>query len=257
MVAPALDKTKESKNARRNRLLFEALIALRKHPNNEAIKEQWILAARDLTQAVFVLQFASMRLSPDRDDLEQAALLEFHRIGHKLAKFTKTMDSTRLFRVLYSVARFSMLKELARLRKHSDGKVAETEEILRAAEAEDPLAFNQSDEEDIVDVETLGDSASVFDFKPFEKTLFLDEHFPGVVLDMIKESNIYQNTELSAAVNFCAIQFLRGRTPSPSLVKAVWKCDAKQVIAYAEHVVRLAILKLGDQPHIMEAVLHA
>lgn len=253
-MAVAVDK-KETKAARRNRLLFGALTELRKRPSEES-REKWILAARDLTQAVFTIQFASMRSSPDRDDLEQAALLEFHRIGHKLAKFTLTMDPARLFRVLYSVARFSMLRELARLKKHSDGKVAETAEMLRETEAEDPLAFNQSDEEEVVDVESLGDSASVFDFKPFEKTLFLDEHFPGVVLDLINEVNIHRNTELDGAVVFCAIQLLRGRVPSQSLVKSVWKCDAKYVISYAEHVVRYAILKLGDRPEIMEAVLH-
>jgi len=234
----------------RNLTLFYALQDLRKAPRSVKRSEVWIHAAIDLTKAVFVVQFASMRNSPDREDLEQAALLEFHRSAKKLAILTDTLSPDILFRVLYSVAKYSMFRELARLKKGSllsygtaqseddEGDFPEEEHLMRVA-----LSLSEEDvsDDDAVEPHEVNNS------DPMMQEMFLEESFPTAVVKAVDSLNIYALTPWGEAVRFSAFQRLRGRFPSPTLIRSQWKPpDPFFIIQYGEHLARNAILQVPE-----------
>jgi hypothetical protein len=239
----------------RNLALFNALRELRKTPRSPRRREEWITAAIDLTKAVFVIQFASMRSSPDREDLEQSALLEFHRVADKLAVLTDTLPPDVLFRVLYSVAKYAMFRELARLKK---GSMASFTENMSRDER------NDEEKEFVEDEEAMRVALSLDDPLPeppveahelpetrhedhLEKTVFMETILPDALLSALDDANIYALTPWGSVVRFCAIQRLRGRFPSPSLIKAYWHVpDPFLAITYGDHVARHAVLRVPE-----------
>lgn len=174
--------------------------------------------------------------------MEQAACLVFHKVADKLALLTDTLSPDVLFRVLYSVAKYSMFRELARLKKGSllsYGSPQEEEDF--SEEMKIALAL----EEDNVGEDV--DSPKTVDVDRIEHETLIGESLPEAILFAIDEVNIYIRTPWGEAVKFCAVQRLCGRFPSPSFVRNYWKPpDPDLVIMYGEHVARNAILRVPE-----------
>jgi len=228
----------------RNQKLWNALRRIRQTPRSQAAREEWIYAAIDLTKAVFVVQFASMRNSQDREDLEQAALLVFHKVANKLSLLTDKMSPDILFRVLFTVAKYSMFRELAQLKKHMVFSEAKTTEDENSEDYCTKIALSLS-EEDVSEDESV-EPHEVFDDDPLERAAYFAETLPAALLVVISRQNLYEDTPWGPVVKFCALQRLRGRYPSMSFVRAYWRPpDPLLAAAYGEHLARSAVLNIG------------
>jgi hypothetical protein len=219
----------------RNAELFKALLEVAKAPNDDAVRERWILAAQDLTRAVFKIQFMSMKNSPDKEDLEQAALLEFHRVAVKLSALTETYTPDSIFRVLYSVAKFSMLRELARLRRHSPGDSEDTDSPKRVEEL--------PQESDPAYPQHPGHYAEI---EGHSRARFMANSFPAQVVNEVNRLNLYTKTQWGPSIRFCAFQRLRGKYVSPEFVKTMWKPpDPDLVVTYSDFLARAVIFNVS------------
>jgi hypothetical protein len=223
---------------RRNQTLFDRLVDLKKDPFNPTVQNSWIEAAADLVTAVLKIQFSSQVDGPDSEDLQQAALLEFHRVGLKLAALTEKTGPDNLFRILYSVAKFSMLRELTRLHrgfyKPSENRVDLDSVIELDCDSGHPYVESTDaplDEE--------------------SRDKYVQEYLPMELVLAVGSCNGWAKTRVGPAVTFVALQLLRGRKPSMSFVRSWWKIpDAALVERYAGCVARAAIVKITT----MEAV---
>lgn len=238
----------------RNLQLYKSLLALRKTPRSPRRRDEWINAAIDLTKTVLVIQFASLRNSQDRDDLEQAALLEFHRCGPKLAALTDTMDADRLFRVLYSVAKYSMFKELAKLKKGHVFYTLVTTTVREDVEGEETLeddvvqiAVSACGEERVEEIPADRMTVPETVVHEMEQAAMVEDLLPQAIIRAVDDANMYARTQWGEAVRFCAFQRLRGRFPSVSMIRERWQPpDCLQVIAYGDHLARNAVLQVRE-----------
>lgn len=230
-----------SKTRERNIRLYGILQAIRAHPESDDLREQWAYAAIDLTRAVFIVQFASLRHSPDREDLEQSAVLEFHKAALKLASLTESFSPDNLFRILYSVAKFSMLKELARLKRHLPQDLATDMDTLRSFSSMKAVRVeNLPDEDDKNHPVQVGPDVLLEDAS---RDKYLQTHLPQQFLSQVDQQNLYAATPWGAAVRFCTLQRLRGRYVSKSFVQAYWTPpNSALVVSYSEYLARAVVL---------------
>lgn len=222
----------------RNAELYLALQAVGKNPEDQDVRERWVLAAQDLTHAVLNIQFASLKNSPDREDLAQAALVEFHRIAPKLSALTERFTEDGLFRVLYSVAKFSMLREWAKLKKHhpvpseNGSGIYRVDDIPEEGDPEHPVYDGHHDEAEA---------------RSWER--YIHTVFPLAVVAAVDSVNVYALTPWGEAIRFCALQRIKGRYVSAEFIRSMWKHvpDPLLAVAYADFVARAALLKIGVQ----------
>lgn len=227
----------------RNAALYGILLKVKDDPHSDVLREEWINASIDLVRAVAITNFASMHNSPDRGDLEQAALLEFHKSILKFVKMTDdpTMDSTRMFRILYSVARYSMIREFTRIGKHGF-PVFMTEENNNDNSASDDYEVYT-----LIDSLDAGADINPFSLAPVERDIFINQCLPIELLSEIDNLNMYKDTQWNSAISFCVLQLLQGRILSGTLVKRWWgKVPTLLIEDYARYLIRGAILKLSE-----------
>lgn len=220
----------------RNAQLYDALVQLRATPGNPDVQERWMLAAQDLANAVLGTQFASMRETPDSEDLLQAALLKFHQIGPKLAAMTERFAPDALFRILYSVAKFSMFQELGKLRRtYRNGDPITHVQVPSEKDPAHPIHH---------EVEQVAEREST--------QRFVNDRLPEELVRFVDAANIYSDTPWGPPVRFCALQRLRGRFVSSSFVKTMWAPpDPDLVVSYGDFVVRAALAKASGQMSAM------
>lgn len=219
----------------RNIAIFTILSRIAKSPGNDLLLEEWAYISYDMVRVVSITQFASVQKSPDFQDIEQAAVFEFLRSVNKFAKLTlqEDMSPTRIFRILYSVARYSMIRELTKIRKHAAFVDIELDKIH-----EDEVSTH-----------------NVHSFCDFERKLFISDYFPKELIAVIDDSNIYKNTKWNKPIIFCVAQLLRGRRPSFSLLGGWFGIDGQEeVVTYSQHLIKMAVLRLSTQPSIRQAV---
>lgn len=234
----------------RNARLWGILRAIRQAPESESLREDWAYATVDLTRAVFSTQFASLRDSADREDLEQSALLEFHRSAIKLSVFTDYVSPETLFRILYSVAKFSMLRELTRLKRHLPQDLVHEVETARLVRVD-----QLPDEDDATHPVVPGPDVSL---EELDRERFVATHLPAQILDSIDRHNLYARTQWGAPVRFVALQRLRGKFVSAGFVHSFWRPpDPELVVSYADYLARMVVLALASassrQPARLEA----
>ena len=190
-----------------------------------------MLAAQDLSHAVLGVQFASMRELPDAEDLVQSALLEFHRIGPKLAEMTDRFAPDALFRILYSVAKFSMLRELAKIRRtNRNGDTVAHVPLPVEGDPSHPIHR---------DVEVTAENDST--------KRYVAGRLPEELVRLVDASNIYSDTPWGPSVRFCALQRLRGRFVSAAFIRTMWSPpDPALVVSYGDFVVRAALARASE-----------
>lgn len=222
----------------RNARLWQVLRAIREAPDSDALKEDWAYATIDLTRAVFTTQFASLRDSAEREDLEQSALLEFHRGVVKLSIFTDYVSPETLFRILYSVAKFSMLRELTRLKRHLPQDLVHEVETARMVRIE-----NLPDEDD-ANHPTIPGPDVAMDEQDRER--FVAVQLPRQIEAAIDRHNLYAKTQWCDPIRFVTMQRLKGKFVSVSFVRAYWKTpDPELVVSYSDYLARTVVLALA------------
>ena len=224
----------------RNARLWTILQAIRKRPDVADLKEDWAYATIDLTKAVFQTQFASLRDSADREDLEQAALLEFHRGANKLSVFTDYVSPETLFRILYSVAKFSMLRELTRLKRHLPSDLVHEVETARLIRVEGLPEEDDSNHPVIPGPDIL--------LEEMDRERFLIFHLPLQIVQAVDRHNLYFNTPWGPPIRFVTLQRLKGRFVSPAFVRTYWKPtppDPELVVTYSDYLARTVVLSMA------------
>lgn len=218
----------------RNRRLYEALLRIREDPEDPSLWEAWSVEASDLVGMVFSERFFALAASNDAEDLRQEALCEMHRIRFKLARKTAELGPEAMFRVIYSVARFSMLREYNRLRRQ-----------MRYGNTVDPVIHVSMDDPSMdVDLSVPGHADEV-ETAAVER--FARERIPEEIERAVDRCNAMSSPEESRPVRFVVFQRLRGRFVSPALVREVWGVvDPFRIVRYADTLARRAVLAVAD-----------
>lgn len=219
------------------------------NPNNPDLRDKWIEVAQDLTRAVFTLQFGSLRGTADQEDLEQSALLEFHRVVLRLAAMTPRCEPDLLFRILYSVAKFSMFRELAKLRKGS--VPPDYAHPLTAEPDVENLEGHDGHEGEAREthVTTAWDADAEIARKKIDVVNLVNVSLPNQLAASIDRLNLYrEDTVAGSAVRFVALQALFGRYVSASFVRSCWRVKNPQaLVTYARHVARASVVEVGPK----------
>lgn len=226
------------KTRERNERLHKVLSTLRDSPT-PASQEAWAHSIIDIVRAVFRTQFPIMQDTPDGEDLQQAAVVEFLRITPRLTDLTTRLDPDDLFRVSYSVARFSMLREYQRLQKHT-----QTKRRKKVKKARRPMRVDQIPAE--YEPEHPRVESCAQDLEDESREAFSKYVLPHAILRQVDGQNRYANTDREGLVRFVAVQRLRGRYVSANFVRAMWQCrDASSLVAYGSFLARSAILAVS------------